>query len=123
MTKPDHISTERTYEGRIDGAYKIPKGGGQPSSVSGGTEGDDISFVYTFHIVDSNDSFEQTTPVAPFRRFISSTLADHPQIKCASPGDPCRVDFSGGTVRLLDVLEQYVVGECTPPVTPGFAKA
>lgn len=106
--------TERTYEGRILDTYQSI-GGGTPAVVSGGTVGDDNGFSYSFHTIDSVDRYVQITPIQPFRRVISSSLTDRPQIKSASPGDPCRIDFHNGTVRLLDVLESYLVADCVVP--------
>ena len=114
MPIPQHISTQRTYEGRITAVHRRTTPTSDPTTPSEGEQGDDISFTYDAIGVDTPD-FVPVLDATPFRRIIKSDLSDRPQIVPATIGSPCRIDLSTGTPRLIDVLEQYIVDDCPPP--------
>lgn len=78
-----------------------------------GETGDDNSFTYDAQGVDTPDVI-RVVNATPFRRLIFSALADRPKIVAASVGDSCRISVRGGTMKLEEVKEQYIVDACPP---------
>lgn len=74
-------------------------------------EDDETNIFYDAKSVASKDSIVLTQK-APFRRMIATGGTPF-KIRAAPLNSPCRIAFVNGNYMLIDVLEQYVIEECT----------
>ena len=98
--------TERTYDGRISAIYK------NGVAVTGPQQGNDTDFTYDAYSVNSDDMIRVSQAI-PFRRCISSSLTDRPQIIAAPLKSHCEIDINSGVPVLISVMEQYIAADCT----------
>lgn len=99
---------ERKYDARISEVFRsdIPGAGGQT-----GPEGE---FEYSAFACDTDDVVVMTK-VKPFRRLLFATGTETPEVVSASVGDDCEIAICQGKARLVNVPEQYLVGDCDTP--------
>lgn len=96
---------ERKYDARITAVYQ------HGASGADGQTGPEDSFTYDAQAVDTGDVVSVSNE-SPFRRWLFADGSDTPMIVAASVGDDCEIAVCGGESRLVDVPEQYIVGDC-----------